>query len=63
MGTVFVNVLQQMIPYEMPSVLQIHGKALHHGTTLPNTNIYVSTVKQRLLELGVTMEIESVRTW
>ncbi|CAO3652088.1 unnamed protein product [Mucor hiemalis] len=53
MGTIFMNVLHQSIPYEIPSVLQIHGRALQHCTTLNNANNYVSAVKRRLLELGV----------
>lgn len=53
MGIVFMNILQQLIPYEIPSVLQTHGKVLHHSMTLANASIYVSTVKKRLLELGV----------
>lgn len=53
MGIVFINVLQELIRYELPSILQIHGKALHHCTNIANASVYVSTVKTRLLELGV----------
>jgi hypothetical protein len=42
-----------MLPYELDSVLQIHGKALLNCTTVPNASIYVTATRKRLLELGV----------
>jgi hypothetical protein len=48
-----MNILQQLIPYELASVLQVQGKALHHCSSLPNTTAYAQAVKKRLLELGV----------
>lgn len=45
--------MQQLIPYELASVLQIHGKALNGCFNIPNANAYVSAAKKRLLELGV----------
>ncbi|KAG2200303.1 hypothetical protein INT47_000296 [Mucor saturninus] len=53
MGMVFINELERLSQYELPSILQIHGKALHYCTNIANASIYVSTVKKRLLELGV----------
>lgn len=53
MGTIFIKILQQFLPYEIPSVLQTYGKALQHCTTLNNASVYFSAVKRRLLELGV----------
>ncbi|KAI8058944.1 uncharacterized protein B0P05DRAFT_591099 [Gilbertella persicaria] len=53
MGTLFINMLHQMMSFEIPSVLQIHGKALLNCTTLPNASLFVSAVRKRLLELGV----------
>ncbi|KAG2237817.1 hypothetical protein INT48_002118 [Thamnidium elegans] len=53
LNTVFINIMQQLIPYELASVLQIHGKALHGCFNIPNADVYVSAVKKRLLELGV----------
>lgn len=50
---VFINIMQQLIPYELTSVLQIHGKALHGCFNILNADVYVSAAKKRLLESGV----------
>lgn len=59
MGTVFIKILHHSLPYEIPSVLQIYGKALQHCTTLNNASNYCSAVKRSLLELGVKIQIYS----
>ncbi|KAI8643149.1 hypothetical protein BD408DRAFT_158878 [Parasitella parasitica] len=59
MSTVFIKTLQQMILYEIPSVLQIHGRALLDCTTIPNSQLYVSSARKRLLELGVDRHLKS----
>lgn len=53
-SAIFIKILQQMTLYELPSILQIQGKALSNCTTIPNSQLYVSAVRKRLLELGVS---------
>lgn len=53
MSLTFIKILQQILPYELDSVLQIHGKALTQCTTIPNASVYVTATRKRLLELGV----------
>lgn len=47
-----MKTLQQLVPFETPSILQIHGKAIL-GSTIPNAAEYIPLVKKRLLEQGV----------
>lgn len=58
-----MNTLQQLIPYELPSILQIHGKAVYGCPSIPTADIYVLTVKKRLLELGVNIYISIYTSW
>ncbi|KAI7908154.1 uncharacterized protein BX663DRAFT_22511 [Cokeromyces recurvatus] len=58
---VFIKTLQEMIPYELPSLLQIHGRSLQNCSTdiVPQNHVYVSATKKRLLELGVNSSLKS----
>ncbi|PHZ08052.1 uncharacterized protein RHIMIDRAFT_248072 [Rhizopus microsporus ATCC 52813] len=47
---VLLKTLEDMIPYEIPSVLQIHGKALLNHT---HDTLFIRLIRKRLLELGV----------
>ncbi|KAG1448915.1 hypothetical protein G6F46_009929 [Rhizopus delemar] len=50
MHAVFLKTLEETIPYELPSILQVHGKAiLHHS----NDTSIITHIRTRLLELGV----------
>lgn len=50
MHAVFLKALEETIPYELPSILQVHGKAmLHHS----NDTSIITHIRTRLLELGV----------
>lgn len=53
-SAILIKILQQMILYELPSILQIQAKALSNCSTIPNAQVYVSAVRKRLLELGVS---------
>ncbi|KAL7314481.1 hypothetical protein PS15m_006045 [Mucor circinelloides] len=58
-SAIFIKILQQMTLYELPSILQIQGKALSNCTTIPNSQLYVSAVRKRLLELGLNQHLKS----
>ncbi|CEP14355.1 hypothetical protein [Parasitella parasitica] len=57
-STMFIKILQQIILYELPSVLQIHGRALIDCATIPNSQLYVSNARKRLLELGLDRQLK-----
>ncbi|KAJ8653121.1 hypothetical protein O0I10_011262 [Lichtheimia ornata] len=49
----FITLLEEMIPTEMPAILQIQGKAMNNANQQGPPRQYVSMVKTRLMELGV----------
>ncbi|KAG0165206.1 hypothetical protein DFQ30_008837 [Apophysomyces sp. BC1015] len=51
MGRIWIEVLEQLIPYDMPALLQIHSKALTGHPTL-SVHAYLGDAKARILELG-----------
>lgn len=59
MYTVFLKMLEEMLPYELPSILQIHGKALLYQS---NESMLIVMIKARLLELGVDNSLKRYPT-
>ncbi|CAO3609263.1 unnamed protein product [Mucor fragilis] len=57
--TVFVKALQQMMLYELPSILQIQAKALSSCSTILNSQVYVSAVRKRLMQLGLNQHLKN----
>ncbi|KAI9260701.1 hypothetical protein BDA99DRAFT_89866 [Phascolomyces articulosus] len=58
MGQQFLAFLESLVTQEIPAVLQIHGKALQGNRHLP-VQQFISSVKTRLMELGLD---QSLRT-
>ncbi|KAI9483388.1 MAG: hypothetical protein EXX96DRAFT_558026 [Benjaminiella poitrasii] len=60
-SSIFISILQDMIPYELPGILQIHGRSLANCSQdiIPRISVYVSATKRRLLELGVNASFKS----
>ncbi|GAN01546.1 hypothetical protein MAM1_0009c00979 [Mucor ambiguus] len=57
-SAIFIKILQQMTLYELPSILQIQGKALSNCSAIPNAQEYVSAVRKRLVELGLNQHLK-----